>query len=131
MARARGVGGVFFTSDDPERLIAWYRDTLGVTVDGPSPHTGAWGVSFEISDLPDDLYLRFAVEPPETVHVAGSFMVNFVVDELATILRRVRETGGEVLGERDLAGVGRFAWITDPDQNRVELWEPTASPDRP
>jgi predicted enzyme related to lactoylglutathione lyase len=24
----------------------------------------------------------------------------------------------------DLAGVGRFGWVTDPEGNRVELWEP-------
>lgn len=130
MAGARGVGGVFFKADDPERLIAWYRETLGITVDGPSPHTGSWGVSFEISDLPDDLYLRFAVEPPDTVHFDGEFMVNFVVDGLDEVLNRIRNGGGTVLGERNLEGVGRFGWIVDPDKNRVELWEPTPSPNR-
>jgi len=130
MARARGIGGVFFKADDPERLIAWYRETLEITVDGPSSHTGSWGVSFEISDLPDDLYLRFAVAPPDTVHFDGGFMVNFVVDGLDEILTRVRDTGGTVLGERDLSEVGRFAWIVDPDKNRVELWEPAPCPNR-
>lgn len=130
MGRARGVGGVFFKANDPEQLIDWYRATLGIDVDGPSPHTGSLGVSFEISDLPDDIYLRFAVEPPDTVHFDGGFMINFVVDELDEILANVEDAGGTVLGERTLDQVGRFAWIVDPERNRVELWQPTESPNR-
>jgi len=25
---------------------------------------------------------------------------------------------------QDMDGVGRFGWVTDPDGNRVELWQP-------
>ena len=25
---------------------------------------------------------------------------------------------------QDMAGVGRFGWVTDPEGNRVELWQP-------
>ena len=131
MPGARGVGGVFFKAKDPERLIEWYRETLEIDIDGPSPHTGAIGASFEIADLPDDMYLRFAVAPPDTVHFDGHFMINFVVDGLDEILSRVGSSGGQVLGTRDLPGVGRFAWITDLDRNRLELWEPVPSPGRP
>jgi hypothetical protein len=24
-----------------------------------------------------------------------------------------------------MEGIGRFGWVTDPEGNRVELWEPT------
>jgi predicted enzyme related to lactoylglutathione lyase len=27
--------------------------------------------------------------------------------------------------QQDMEGVGRFGWATDPDGNRVELWQPT------
>ena len=30
MARVRGIGGVFFKSEDPERLYAWYEKHLGI-----------------------------------------------------------------------------------------------------
>jgi hypothetical protein len=26
---------------------------------------------------------------------------------------------------QDMEGVGRFGWVTDPEGNRVELWQPT------
>lgn len=30
----------------------------------------------------------------------------------------------EVVREEKVQGAGRFAWIVDPEGNRVELWEP-------
>ena len=130
MARALGVGGVFFKSEDPERLMAWYGEVFGLTVDGPSPQTGGWGVSFELDDLPSDLYLRFAIEAPDTRHFDRAAMVNFVVDDLDGVLAQVEQGGGTVLLQMPLDGVGRFAWFDDPEGNRVELWEPVDSPAR-
>ena len=26
---------------------------------------------------------------------------------------------------QDMEGVGRFGWVTDPEGNRVELWQPS------
>ena len=26
---------------------------------------------------------------------------------------------------QDMEGVGRFGWVTDPEGNRIELWQPT------
>jgi predicted enzyme related to lactoylglutathione lyase len=25
---------------------------------------------------------------------------------------------------QDMEGVGRFGWVTDPEGNRIELWQP-------
>jgi predicted enzyme related to lactoylglutathione lyase len=34
--------------------------------------------------------------------------------------------GADVAEEtQEMEGVGRFGWVTDPDGNRVELWQPT------
>jgi predicted enzyme related to lactoylglutathione lyase len=51
-------------------------------------------------------------------------MLNFRVADLAAMLAQVRAAGVPVLREEDEAGIGRFAWITDPAGNHVELWEP-------
>jgi predicted enzyme related to lactoylglutathione lyase len=38
----------------------------------------------------------------------------------------LRANGAAVTTEtQDMDGVGRFGWVTDPDGNRVELWQPT------
>ena len=56
----------------------------------------------------------------------ASFMVNYRVDDLDELLRRLREAGVEIVGEPESGDNGKFAWIMDPDGNKVELWEPQA-----
>ena len=37
-----------------------------------------------------------------------------------------KEVGVEIDPHRENYDYGRFAWIMDPEGNRVELWEPPA-----
>jgi predicted enzyme related to lactoylglutathione lyase len=41
------------------------------------------------------------------------------------MLTQLRTAGVEV-GKIDDSEFGRVAWITDPEGNRIELWEPKA-----
>jgi predicted enzyme related to lactoylglutathione lyase len=52
-----------------------------------------------------------------------AFMVNYRVANLDRMLERLRQNGVKVEKVEDL-DYGRFAWVTDPEGNRVELWEP-------
>jgi predicted enzyme related to lactoylglutathione lyase len=54
-------------------------------------------------------------------------MLNLRVDDLDTVLDRLTEAGVTVDPKRESYGFGRFGWFVDPEGNRVELWEPTAS----
>jgi predicted enzyme related to lactoylglutathione lyase len=52
-------------------------------------------------------------------------MLNFRVRDLDAMLAQSRATGGDVAGRvRDMEGVGRFGWVTDPEGNRTEPWQP-------
>lgn len=113
-----GIGGVFLRADDPDGLRRWYADVLGV-VDGPD---GAWrqqagSTAFAAFPRDSDYF------PPDQ-----QVMLNFRVDDLAAVLDHVRGTGTAVLREEDAHGIGRFAWVTDPEGNRVELWQPEPGP---
>ncbi|MBV9543719.1 MAG: VOC family protein, partial [Chloroflexi bacterium] len=56
---------------------------------------------------------------------AQQTMLNFRVRDLAAMLAQLRAKGEDVAKEtQHLEGVGRFGWVTDPEGNRVELWEP-------
>jgi predicted enzyme related to lactoylglutathione lyase len=45
--------------------------------------------------------------------------------ELDAMLTQLRSKGAQVADEtEDMDGVGRFGWVTDPEGNRVELWQP-------
>lgn len=52
-------------------------------------------------------------------------MLNFRVADLDAMLAQLRERGTDVAAETEaMDGVGRFGWVTDPEGNRVELWQP-------
>ena len=124
MARVTGVGGIFFKSTgDHAALAAWYQKHLGMSLE-------AWGGA--ILRWPDDK----AEDRGLTVwHVAekntqwfspspSSFMVNYRVDDLNALLAQLRAGGVEIVGGPESHENGKFAWIMDPDGNKVELWEP-------
>jgi predicted enzyme related to lactoylglutathione lyase len=51
-------------------------------------------------------------------------MVNYRVDNLDALLAKLREEGVDIADERHQDENGRFAWVTDPEGHRIELWEP-------
>jgi predicted enzyme related to lactoylglutathione lyase len=52
-------------------------------------------------------------------------MLNFRVRDLDAMLAQLRAKGADVAEEaQDMEGVGRFGWVTDPEGNRIELWQP-------
>jgi len=130
MAKITGIRGVFFKSKgDNAALAAWYRQHLGMALED-------WGGA--ILKWPDDK----AGDQGQTVwHVAGkdskwfspsqsSFMINYRVDNLGELLEQLRAGGVEVIKGPESDENGKFAWIMDPDENKVELWEPKASEDQ-
>jgi predicted enzyme related to lactoylglutathione lyase len=40
------------------------------------------------------------------------------------MIAQLREGGIEIIKGPDSDANGKFAWIMDPDGNKVELWEP-------
>jgi predicted enzyme related to lactoylglutathione lyase len=104
MARVIGIGGVFFKSADPEKLYDWYVEHLGVRKnDGP-------GVSFMNSDQPAGGYLVWGAFNSDTQYFGA--------------LEQVQAGGAKLVGEIESYDNGRFGWFMDPDENKVELWEP-------
>lgn len=127
MARVTGIGGVFFkTRGDRAALAAWYQKHLGIKLEDFGGAILRW---------PDDK----ADDRGVTVwHVAdkdskwfspsnSSFMINYRVDDLDELLEGLRADGVEVIQGPDADDNGKFAWIMDPDENKIELWEPTTS----
>jgi predicted enzyme related to lactoylglutathione lyase len=52
-------------------------------------------------------------------------MVNFRVRNLDAMVVQLRTAGADIDGEIETEeGTGRFAWVTDPEGNRIQLWEP-------
>ena len=116
MERVVGIGGYFVRAADPAALGAWYRDCLGLDAD----EHGLW----RQVDGPT----VFATFEPGTDYFGSRdqrTMINFRVRDLDAMLAQLRRQGADVAPEtEDMEGVGRFGWVTDPEGNRVELWQP-------
>lgn len=124
MAKVTGIGGVFFKSTgDNTALAQWYKKNLGMALED---FGGA------ILNWPDDK----AEDQGLTVwHVAekesewfapsqSSFMINYRVDDMTAMLEQLQANGVEIVSGPESHENGKFAWIMDPDGNKVELWEP-------
>jgi predicted enzyme related to lactoylglutathione lyase len=121
VAKVVGVGGVFFKSEDPEKLGAWYQKWLGVPVEPP------YGATFRPDSVPSGGLTVWAPFTNDTDYFNPStrdFMFNLMVDDLEGALAQVVEGGAEVVGEIMEESYGRFGWFVDPEGNKVELWEP-------
>ena len=127
MAKVTGIGGVFFKSrNDNEALAAWYAKHLGLPME-------PWGGSILRwpEDKADDGGLTvWTVAGKDSTWFSPSdsaFMINYRVDNLAELLAELRRNGVEIVKGPDTDVNGSFAWILDPDGNKVELWEPVSS----
>ncbi|BDZ44792.1 VOC family protein [Naasia aerilata] len=116
MERVQGIGGYFLRAVDPGALIAWYRDSLGLDMDEYGQWSQSAGPTVFAAFESDSDYL--GVRTQQT-------MLNFRVADLDAMLAQLRGAGANVSEEtQDMEGVGRFGWVTDPEGNRIELWQP-------
>ena len=130
MAKVTGIGGVFFKSKtDRAALAAWYSKHLGMKLEDFGGVILRWP-----DDAANDKGLTvWHVAAPTSKWFAPSesqFMINYRVDNLDELLENLRADGVDIVGGPDKAENGKFAWILDPDGNKLELWEPTAWEDR-
>jgi predicted enzyme related to lactoylglutathione lyase len=116
MERVLGIGGYFLRSADPAALSAWYRDCLGLDAD----ENGLW------QQEPGPTV--FATFEPDTDYFGSCgqrTMLNFRVRDLDAMLAQLRAKGADVDEEtQEVEEIGWFGWVTDPEGNRIELWQP-------
>ena len=124
MAKITGIGGVFFKSKgDSAALAAWYRKHLGMALEDWGGAVLRWP-----DDKAEDQGLTvWSVADNDSQWFSpsdSSFMINYRVDNLDELLAQLRADGVAVVGGPESHENGKFAWIMDPDGNKVELWEP-------
>jgi predicted enzyme related to lactoylglutathione lyase len=116
MERVTGIGGYFVRASDPAALGAWYRDCLGLDAD----ENGLWK-----PDAGPTVFAAFEAGTDYFGSPTQQTMLNFRVRDLDAMLAQLRDRGADVAADTmDMDGVGRFGWVTDPEGNRVELWQP-------
>jgi predicted enzyme related to lactoylglutathione lyase len=123
MKRVTGIGGVFFKCKDPEKTRTWYKDHLGIQSD-------QYGAMFQWRQASDPTKIGCTVWSPfqdKSDYFDPSkkpFMFNYRVHDLEKLLELLKEEGVQIAGEMETFDYGKFAWIMDPEGNKIELWEP-------
>lgn len=124
MAKVTGIGGVFFLSNgDSKALAAWYQKHLGLPV-------AEWGgaVLRWPSDTAEDKGLTvWTVGEKDSKWFQPStarFMINYRVDDLAGLIAQLKSAGIAIVKGPESHENGKFAWLLDPEGNKIELWEP-------
>lgn len=124
MARITGIGGVFFKSrDDRAALAAWYQEHLGISLESFGGAVLKWP-----DDKAEDKGLTvWHIAEKESQWFSPSdspFMINYRVGDLGELIAQLRAGGVEIIQGPESHENGKFAWIMDPEGNKVELWEP-------
>ncbi len=124
--RVTGIGGIFFFSENPEETREWYSKNLGLEVN-------QWGSSFEFrnANRPDEInYLQWSPFMKGSEYFAPSkkeFMINYRVQNIEGLVRKLKANGVNVLDEIETYDYGKFVHIMDSEGNKIELWEPIDS----
>lgn len=121
--KVTGIGGIFFFSDNPEESKEWYAKNLGL-------ETNEWGSTFESRNVnrPDEInYLQWTPFQSGSDYFAPSkkeFMINYRVQNIEGLVRKIRENGVTIVDEIETFEYGKFIHIMDSEGNKIELWEP-------
>jgi predicted enzyme related to lactoylglutathione lyase len=124
MAKITGIGGVFLKcKGNSAALAAWYQKHLGMPLEDFGGAVLKWP-----DDRAEDRGLtvwHLAENDSQWFSPSNSpFMINYRVDNLGEMLAQLSADGVEVISGPESHENGNFAWIMDPDGNKVELWEP-------
>jgi predicted enzyme related to lactoylglutathione lyase len=123
MPRVTSIGGIFFKCKNPSAVRDWYKKNLGLNVN-------QYGSVFEWRQADDATkkgFSQWSPFPEKTKYFEPSqkeFMVNYRVNDLEGLVKKLKADGVTVTDEIETASYGKFVHIMDLEDNKVELWEP-------
>ena len=123
MKKVTGIVGIFFKTKDPEKMKDWYKNNLGLV-------TNEYGSVFEFrsSDEPEkkaySVWCPFKNDTDYFEPSTKEFMINYRVENIEKLVDELREAGVTICDEIEAFEYGKFVHILDPENNKIELWEP-------
>lgn len=111
-----GFGGVFWRTEDVEKLRNWYKEVLGIPLDEQ------WNVATFPPNPSESLFSLFTNES-SYFPTEQQVMLNFRVENMEECVAHLKQLGIPLLKETEHSEFGIFNWIADPDGRWIELWE--------
>jgi predicted enzyme related to lactoylglutathione lyase len=122
-----GIGGVFLYANDAKALSNWYAHHFGLRIETYEDGK-VYGTEFKYRRLSDSSKVDSTVfsiseaKPPLPAE-RRECVINYRVRDLTAFLEQLKADGVAIEKTEDY-DYGRFAWIRDPEGNRIELYEP-------
>lgn len=123
MKRVTGLGGIFFKAKDPSAMYEWYEKHLGIQQEADG--SGAMFHWRDAADPEKTGMTVWSIFPQDTQYFGSGespFMMNYRVENLDELLKALRDEG-VTIAKSEEHEYGKFAWVIDPEGNRIELWE--------
>lgn len=118
----QGIGCIIIFANQPAKLANWYSNVLGIKTSYDEAENLYHGV---LVNSTTGARVEFGIRQS---HVAlasehHAVVINYYVDNLESGIERIRSQQVQVEAAI-VQGSGRFAHITDPEGNVIQLWEP-------
>ncbi len=124
--KVTGIGGIFFKCQDPEMVKEWFNKNLGIV---PNEYGSLF--EFRLLDNAKEFgYLQWSPFSEKTTYFQPSdkeFMINYRVENIEKLADDLKENGVTILDSIESYEYGKFLHILDPENNKIELWEPIDS----
>ena len=122
-----GIGGVFIYANDARALSNWYAHHFGLRLETYEDGK-VYGTEFKYRRLGDSSQVDstvFSISQSNSPLAAErrECVINYRVRDLPAFLDQLR-TDGIAIEKTEDFDYGRFAWIQDPEGNRIELYQP-------
>ncbi len=122
--RVTGIGGIFFKTDDPQKLGEWYKKHLGVELEPEGDSViFRWWQKDEPERGGATIWGLFDPDSEYFGNNSAQFMVNYRVEDLDAVRAALESEGVLIEGEIVENKHGRFLWIRDLEGRRLELWQ--------
>jgi catechol 2,3-dioxygenase-like lactoylglutathione lyase family enzyme len=136
MARVRGLGHVGIYVSDLERMVAFYRDVMGMQITKQNWRLGIVFLSSDPAEVDHEIALMRGRPGPEDPHLIQQISMRVAtLDDLRDFHRRLRADGYRI--ERVVNHASAIGcYFFDPEGNRTEVfwltgrdsWVPVANP---
>lgn len=124
ITQVTGFGGVIIESQNPERLLQWYRDYLGVPIGEGEVYTFfRYRDQHHPQQIHKILWEVAAAEPGRDAPERSTVIFSFQVENLQQSLDALRRAGVRIDDEVRKIEDGWLGWVYDPDGHKVELWQ--------
>ena len=110
----------------PKALQKWYESNLGLEPDPDGCVVFRWRERDATGSNASTVWAPFETDTDCFGKGPQTAMVNYRVKDLDDILKQLRKADAHIDEKIEESEYDRFAWVTDPEGNRIELWQPPA-----